>query len=64
MGADEYGRKELFAITDGFSESTQSWRQVLLDLKRRGLKQDPKLAIPYPTGDLAKPNLPKGATVP
>ena len=30
---------------DGFRESTQSWREVLLDLKRRGLTQDPKLAI-------------------
>ena len=29
----------------GFRESTQSWREVLLDLKRRGLKQDPKRAI-------------------
>lgn len=43
VGADEYGRKELLAMTDGFRESTQSWREVLLDLKRRGLKQDPKL---------------------
>jgi transposase-like protein len=45
VGADEYGRKELLAMTGGFRESTQSWREVLLDLKRRGLKQDPKLAI-------------------
>ena len=45
VGADEYGRKELLAMTDGFRESTQSWREVLLDLKRRGLKQDPKLAV-------------------
>jgi transposase-like protein len=45
VGADEYGRKELLAMTDGFRESTQSWREVLLDLKRRGLTQDPKLAI-------------------
>lgn len=45
VGADEYGRKELLAMTDGFRESTQSWREVLLDLRRRGLKQDPKLAI-------------------
>jgi uncharacterized membrane protein HdeD (DUF308 family) len=45
VGADEYGRKELLAMTDGFRESTQSWREVLLDLKRRGLNQDPKLAI-------------------
>ena len=45
VGTDEYGRKELLAMTDGFRESTQSWRELLLDLKRRGLKQDPKLAI-------------------
>ena len=45
VGADEYGRKELLAMTDGFRESTQSWRELLIDLKRRGLKQDPKLAI-------------------
>ncbi|SPJ26513.1 IS256 family transposase [Palleronia abyssalis] len=45
VGADEYGRKELLAMTDGVRESTQSWREVLLDLKRRGLEQDPKLAI-------------------
>ena len=45
VGADEYGRKELLAMTDGFRESTRSWREVLLDLKRRGLRQDPKLAV-------------------
>ena len=45
VGADEYGRKELLAMTDGFRESTESWRELLLDLKRRGLRQDPKLAI-------------------
>lgn len=32
-------------MTDGFHKSTQSWRAMLRDLKRRGLKQDPKLAI-------------------
>jgi putative transposase len=45
VGAVEYGRKELLAMTDGFRESTQSWREVLPDLKRRGLKQDPNLAV-------------------
>ena len=45
VGADEYGRKELLAMTDGFRESTQGWREPLLDLERRGLNQDPKLAI-------------------
>ena len=33
IGADELGRKELPAIADGYRESAQSWREVLLDLK-------------------------------
>ena len=45
VGTDEYGRKELLAMIDGFRESAESWRELLLDLRRRGLKQDPKLAI-------------------
>ncbi|KKL15245.1 hypothetical protein LCGC14_2507520 [marine sediment metagenome] len=47
MGATEAGEKELIAITDGYRESAQSWRELLLDCKARGLKVDPKLA----TGD-------------
>jgi len=61
VGADEYGRKELLAMTDGFRESTQSWRELLLDLKRRGLKQDPKLAIHCPAGDLQRKSAQEGA---
>jgi putative transposase len=45
MGATAEGKKELVALTDGFRESAQSWKDVLLDLKRRGLKHDPQLAI-------------------
>jgi len=45
IGATDKGQKELFAITDGYRESAQSWREVLLDLKRRGLKKAPTLAI-------------------
>jgi putative transposase len=45
VGADEYGHKELLTMIDGFRESAESWRELLLDLRRRGLKQDPKLAI-------------------
>ena len=45
MGATAEGKKELVALTDGFRESEQSWKEVLLDLKRRGLKIDPQLAI-------------------
>ena len=47
IGADELGRKALLAIADGYRESAQSWREVLLDLKRRGLAMAPQLA----TGD-------------
>jgi transposase-like protein len=45
MGANESGKKELLAISDGYAESQASWREVLLDLKRRGLKISPKLAV-------------------
>ncbi len=45
MGATEDGRKELVAIQDGCRESEQSWRELLLGLKKRGLKVGPKLAI-------------------
>jgi transposase-like protein len=44
IGVNERGRKELLAIEDGQRESTQSWREVLLDLKSRGMKT-PKLAV-------------------
>ena len=44
-GATEAGQKELLAITDGYRESAQSWRELLLDLKRRGLVKAPELAI-------------------
>jgi putative transposase len=47
LGATADGRKELIAITDGFRESEQSWKALLLDVKARGLVIDPKLA----TGD-------------
>jgi putative transposase len=45
IGATPGGRKELLALADGFRESEQSWKEVLLGLKNRGLKMDPKLAI-------------------
>ncbi len=45
MAADEDGNKELLSITDGFRESALSWKEMLLDLKRRGLKRGPVLAI-------------------
>ena len=45
MGANESGRKELLAVSDGYAESKASWREILLDLKRRGLKIGPRLAV-------------------
>jgi len=45
MGATQEGCKELIAITDGYRESTQSWRELLLDVTGRGLSRAPQLAI-------------------
>ena len=45
MGATEDGKKELIAVHDGYRESEQSWLEVLRDLKARGLKYEPELAI-------------------
>ena len=45
MGATAEGKKELIAVHDGIRESEQSWKEVLMDLKRRGLKNGPDLAI-------------------
>jgi hypothetical protein len=38
---DEWGRKEIIGLADGYRESTQSWRELLLDLQRRGLTFGP-----------------------
>ena len=45
MGATVDGKKELIAVVDGFRESEQSWKGLLLDVKVRGLVIAPKLAI-------------------
>ncbi len=45
IGATKDGKKELIAIADGYRESEQSWRGLLLDVKSRGLAIDPRLAI-------------------
>lgn len=38
IGATPDGKKELVGLADGVRESTQSWRELLLELKRRGLR--------------------------
>jgi putative transposase len=48
IGADASGRKELLAVEDGFRESAQSWKELLLRLRdENGLVLAPELA----TGD-------------
>lgn len=45
IGVTAEGKKELVTIGDGLRESTQSWREVLGDLKARGLEIGPLLAV-------------------
>jgi transposase-like protein len=45
MGSTGAGKKELIAVLDGYRESEQSWLELLVDLKRRGLQVAPKLAV-------------------
>jgi transposase-like protein len=45
IGATKDGKKELVAIEDGYRESPESWKSLLLDLKERGLTTPPKLAV-------------------
>ncbi len=44
IGVTSTGEKQLLAIEDGVRESTQSWREVLLQLKARGMKA-PRVAV-------------------
>jgi len=45
IGATPEGTKEFIAIHTGYRESKISWKEVLNDLKIRGIKEPPKLAI-------------------
>jgi len=45
MGATAEGKKELIAISDGYRESEDSWCELLLDLKHRGLELGSQLAV-------------------
>ena len=45
IGVTEDGIKEFVAIDDGYRESEQSWLMALRDLKQRGLKIGPELAV-------------------
>ena len=45
IGADAMGNKDIVGMVDGYRESAQSWKELLLDLKRRGLETGPELAV-------------------
>jgi transposase-like protein len=45
IGATPEGKKELVGFHIGIRESAQSWRELLVDVKKRGLKIAPDLAI-------------------
>ena len=45
LGATEDGRKEFIGLYDGVRESKQSWKDLLQNLKSRGLVIDPSLAV-------------------
>jgi transposase-like protein len=47
MGATADGHKELIAVCDGYRESEQSWYELLMNLRQRGLTLAPTIA----TGD-------------
>jgi len=45
LGATPEGKKELLGFQVGVRESAQSWRELLVDLKARGLSAPPELAV-------------------
>src|SRR5215211_5453512 len=45
IGATPEGKKELVGFQTGVRESAQSWRELLVDIKQRGLEIAPDLAI-------------------
>ena len=45
IGATPEGKKELLGFQVGISESAQSWRELLVDIKNRGLSVAPEIAV-------------------
>ncbi len=45
IGATPEGRKELVGFQVGARESAQSWRELLIEVKRRGLQTGPEIAV-------------------
>jgi hypothetical protein len=63
IGVREDGRKELLAVEDGYRESTDSWAEVLRDLKARGMSEPKLLTADGALGlwGAAQGHLPEGA---
>jgi putative transposase len=45
LGATPEGKKELIGFQVGVRENAQSWRELLVDLKSRGLSIAPEVAV-------------------
>jgi putative transposase len=45
IGATPEGKKELVGFQTGVRENAQSWRELLIDIKQRGLETAPDLAV-------------------
>jgi transposase-like protein len=45
IGATPEGKKELIGFQAGVRESAQSWRELLVEVKQRGLKIAPEIAV-------------------
>ena len=45
IGATPEGKKELVGFQVGLRESAQSWRELLVDIKKRGLAMAPEIAV-------------------
>ena len=45
IGATPEGKKELIGFQVGVRESAQSWRELLIDVKQRGLEIAPEIAV-------------------
>jgi len=45
IGATPEGKKELLGLAAGMRESAQSWKELLVDLKARGLCVSPEIAV-------------------
>jgi putative transposase len=45
IGATPEGKKELIGFQTGIRESAQSWRELLVDVKHRGLQIAPEIAV-------------------